>query len=71
MDYGYYQQDEAYGTQGLETTVYSQAYLKGSQPQTGTTGAVAAEKTDKLHNEGSVTGKMLQPAPPTLSILLS
>uniref|UniRef100_A0A8D2JHE8 RNA binding motif protein 10 n=1 Tax=Varanus komodoensis TaxID=61221 RepID=A0A8D2JHE8_VARKO len=38
VDYGYYQQDETYGAQGLEAAMYSQAYLKGSQSQTGTSG---------------------------------
>nr|XP_060618749.1 RNA-binding protein 10 isoform X4 [Anolis sagrei ordinatus] len=47
-------QDEAYGAQGLEATVYSQAYLKSSQSQTGTTGATAVGKSDKIHGEGSV-----------------
>ncbi|XP_061470393.1 RNA-binding protein 10 isoform X2 [Rhineura floridana] len=54
VDYGYYQQDEAYGTQGLEATMYSQTYLKGSQPQTGTSGTAAIGKADKIHSEGSV-----------------
>ncbi|XP_042305028.1 RNA-binding protein 10 isoform X5 [Sceloporus undulatus] len=48
------QQDEAYGAQGLEAAMYSQAYLKGSQSQTGTTGGAAVGKSDKIHSEGSV-----------------
>ncbi|KAF7243860.1 RNA-binding protein 10 [Varanus komodoensis] len=55
VDYGYYQQDETYGAQGLEAAMYSQAYLKGSQSQTGTSGAVAVGKADKIHGEGPVT----------------
>ncbi|XP_053156673.1 RNA-binding protein 10 isoform X2 [Hemicordylus capensis] len=53
VDYGYYQQDEAYGAQGLEASMYSQAYLKGSQPQTGTSGAVPVGKADKVHSEST------------------
>ncbi|XP_028567793.1 RNA-binding protein 10 isoform X1 [Podarcis muralis] len=54
VDYGYYQQDEAYGSQGLEATMYTQAYLKGSQLQSGTSGTSAVGKADKIHSESSV-----------------
>ncbi|XP_053227292.1 RNA-binding protein 10 isoform X1 [Podarcis raffonei] len=54
VDYGYYQQDEAYGSQGLEATMYTQAYLKGSQLQSGTSGTSAMGKADKIHSESSV-----------------
>lgn len=63
MDYGYYQQDEAYGSQGLEATGYSQAYLKGSQPQAGTSVAVAVGKADKGHGESTGAGKVPLPPP--------
>ncbi|KAL8164168.1 UNVERIFIED_CONTAM: RNA-binding protein 10, partial [Gekko kuhli] len=55
-DYGYYQQDEAYGAQGLEGTPYSQVYPKGSQPQAGTSVAVAVGKAEKGHGESAGTG---------------
>ncbi|KAH0628936.1 hypothetical protein JD844_010594 [Phrynosoma platyrhinos] len=66
VDYGYYQQDEAYSAQGLEATMYSQAYLKGSQSQTGTTGAAAVGKSDKIHSDGSVAASeaSLEPGVP-------
>ncbi|XP_033029180.1 RNA-binding protein 10 isoform X3 [Lacerta agilis] len=62
VDYGYYQQDEAYGSQGLEATMYTQAYLKGSQLQSGTS---AVGKADKIHSEGSVAAEAsLEPGVP-------
>ncbi|XP_008101769.1 RNA-binding protein 10 isoform X3 [Anolis carolinensis] len=65
VDYGYYQQDEAYGAPGLEATMYSQAYLKSSQSQTGTTGAAAVGKPDKIHSEGAVAAEAsLEPGVP-------
>nr|XP_056723326.1 RNA-binding protein 10 [Euleptes europaea] len=54
VDYGYYQQDEGYGAQGLEGVAYSQAYLKGSQPQAST--SVAVGKAEKGHGDGTGTG---------------
>ncbi|XP_077185501.1 RNA-binding protein 10 isoform X2 [Paroedura picta] len=56
VDYGYYQQDEAYGGPGLEAAAYSQAYLKGSQAQGGTSVAVAVGKAEKAHGDNTGTG---------------
>ncbi|XP_053227294.1 RNA-binding protein 10 isoform X3 [Podarcis raffonei] len=65
VDYGYYQQDEAYGSQGLEATMYTQAYLKGSQLQSGTSGTSAMGKADKIHSESSVAVEVsLEPGVP-------
>ncbi|XP_034996535.1 RNA-binding protein 10 isoform X3 [Zootoca vivipara] len=65
VDYGYYQQDEAYGSQALEATMYTQAYLKGSQLQSSTPGTSAVGKADKIHSEGSVAAEAsLEPGVP-------
>ncbi|XP_060108895.1 RNA-binding protein 10 [Heteronotia binoei] len=63
-DYGYYQQEEAYGGQGSEATAYPQAYLKGSQPQAGTSMAAAIGKAEKGHGEGTGAETSLEPGVP-------
>ncbi|XP_077185502.1 RNA-binding protein 10 isoform X3 [Paroedura picta] len=64
VDYGYYQQDEAYGGPGLEAAAYSQAYLKGSQAQGGTSVAVAVGKAEKAHGDNTGAETSLEPGVP-------